>query len=133
MTIATPLIPGLDEIVRQGDPKRLAEVTRGITDLFMQGHANFQPRHVDLFDRLLTGIAPRTEVLARADLAEDGTRREPGPLLRDSVGRHVTQLPDLLRREIERGLAHTRIQSLDESRRPGQAGLPRRSTFRREI
>jgi uncharacterized protein (DUF2336 family) len=60
----------LDEIVRRGDPKRLAEVTRGITDLFMQGHANFQPRHVDLFDRLLTGIAPRTEVLARADLAE---------------------------------------------------------------
>ena len=60
----------LDEIVRRGDPKRLAEVTRGITDLFMQGHANFQPEHVDLFDRLLTGIAPRTEILARADLAE---------------------------------------------------------------
>jgi uncharacterized protein (DUF2336 family) len=60
----------LDEIVRRGDPKRLAEVTRGIAELFLQGAANFQPGHVDLFDRLLTGIVPRTEVLARADLAE---------------------------------------------------------------
>src|SRR6202045_2073517 len=70
MTAATSPIPGLDEIVRRGDPKRLAEVTRGITELFMQGAANFQPSHVDLFDRLLTGIVPRTEVPARADLAE---------------------------------------------------------------
>jgi uncharacterized protein (DUF2336 family) len=69
MTVAT-LIPGLDEIVRGGDPKRLAEVTRGITELFVRGAANFQPDHVDLFDRLLTGIAPRTETVARADLAE---------------------------------------------------------------
>jgi uncharacterized protein (DUF2336 family) len=60
----------LDEIVRGGDPKRLAEVTRGITELFVQGAANFQPSHVDLFDRLLTGIAPRTENVARAYLAE---------------------------------------------------------------
>ena len=60
---------GLDEIVRRGDPKRLAEVTRGIAELFLQGAANFQPDHVDLFDRLLTGIVPRTEVVARAGLA----------------------------------------------------------------
>jgi uncharacterized protein (DUF2336 family) len=70
MTAATSIIPGLDEIVRGGDPKRLAEVTRGITELFVQGAANFQPNHVDLFDRLLTGIAPRTEIVARAHLAE---------------------------------------------------------------
>jgi uncharacterized protein (DUF2336 family) len=69
MTVAN-LIPGLDEIVRGGDPKRLAEVTRGITELFVQGAANFQPNHVDLFDRLLTGIVPRTEIVARAHLAE---------------------------------------------------------------
>jgi uncharacterized protein (DUF2336 family) len=70
MTIATPLIPGLDEIVRRGDPKRLAEVSRGIADLFVQGAAGFQARHIELFDHLLTGIVPQTELAARADIAE---------------------------------------------------------------
>ena len=70
MTIATPLIPGLDEIVRRGDPKRLAEVSRGITDLFVQGAAGFQARHVELFDHLLIGIVPQTEFAARAEIAE---------------------------------------------------------------
>jgi uncharacterized protein (DUF2336 family) len=70
MTVATPLIPGLDEIVRRGDPKRLAEVSRGIADLFVQGAAGFQARHIELFDHLLTGIVPQTELAARADIAE---------------------------------------------------------------
>jgi uncharacterized protein (DUF2336 family) len=70
MTIATPLIPGLDEIVRRGDPKRLAEVSRGIAELFVQGAAGFQPRHIELFDHLLTGIVPQTDLAARAELAE---------------------------------------------------------------
>lgn len=70
MTAATSLIPGLDEIVKRGDPKRLAEVTRGIAELFVQGAANFKPAHVGLFDHLLTGIVPQTETAARADLAE---------------------------------------------------------------
>lgn len=60
----------LDEIVKRGDPKRLAEVTRGIAQLFVQGAANFKPAHVELFDHLLTGIVPQTEIAARADLAE---------------------------------------------------------------
>src|ERR1700761_8563931 len=70
MTIATSLIPGLDEMISRGDPKRLAEVTRGIAELFVQGAAGFQPRHVALFDHLLTGIVPQTELAARAELAE---------------------------------------------------------------
>jgi uncharacterized protein (DUF2336 family) len=70
MPAATSLIPGLDEIVKHGDPKRLAEVTRAIAELFVQGAANFKPAHVGLFDQLLTGIAPQTEIAARADLAE---------------------------------------------------------------
>jgi uncharacterized protein (DUF2336 family) len=60
----------LDEIVRRGDPKRLAEVSRGIADLFVQGAPNFQTRHVELFDHILTGIVPQTEVAARAEVAE---------------------------------------------------------------
>jgi uncharacterized protein (DUF2336 family) len=70
MTLATPLIPGLDEIVKRGDPKRLAKVSRGIADLFVQGSAIFQPGHVELFDLILSGIVPQTELAARADIAE---------------------------------------------------------------
>jgi len=69
MTVAT-LFPGLDEIVRQGDPKRLAEVARRIADLFLQGAQSFQLDHVELFDRVLIDLVPHTEISARIDLAE---------------------------------------------------------------
>ena len=70
MTVAIPEIPGLDEIIRHGDPQRLAEVSRRITELFLQRAANLRPDHVDLFDGILTGLVPHTEIAARADLAE---------------------------------------------------------------
>src|SRR6267154_2272582 len=70
MTVATSLIPGLDEIVRHGDPIRLGEAARRITELFLRGAANFRPDHVDLFDGILIGLVPLTELAARADLAE---------------------------------------------------------------
>jgi uncharacterized protein (DUF2336 family) len=70
MTIATSLIPGLDEIVKEGDPKRLGEVARRIAELFLHGAANFRSDHVDLFDRVLIDLVPHTEIPARADLAE---------------------------------------------------------------
>jgi uncharacterized protein (DUF2336 family) len=70
MTVATSLIPGLDEIVRQDDPKRLGEVARRIAELFVQGAANFRSDHVELFDRVLIDLVPHTEIPARADLAE---------------------------------------------------------------
>jgi uncharacterized protein (DUF2336 family) len=60
----------LDEFVRRADPTRVAELSRGITDLFVQGAAGFQSRHVKLFDHVLTGIVPQTELAARADIAE---------------------------------------------------------------
>jgi len=70
MTAATSLIPGLDEIVRAGDPKRLAEAARGISELFLQGAAGFRPDQVNLFDGILTTLIPHSEIAARADLAE---------------------------------------------------------------
>jgi uncharacterized protein (DUF2336 family) len=69
-TVATALIPGLDEIVRHGDPARRAEAVRGITELFVQEAAKLRSDHVDLFDGILTGLVPHTEVAARVDLAE---------------------------------------------------------------
>jgi uncharacterized protein (DUF2336 family) len=70
MTAATSLIPGLEEIVRGGDPKRRAEAARRISELFLQGAADFQPDHVDLFDSVLIDLVPHGELAMRADLAE---------------------------------------------------------------
>jgi uncharacterized protein (DUF2336 family) len=70
MTAATTLIPGLDEIVRGGDPKRRADAARRISELFLQGAATFRADHIDLFDGVLTSLVPHTEFAARADLAE---------------------------------------------------------------
>src|SRR6201996_991323 len=70
MTVVTSLIPGLDEIVRNGDPKRRAEAARRIADLFFQDAAHLRPNHVDLFDEILIDLVPRAELVARAELAE---------------------------------------------------------------
>src|ERR1700676_5257066 len=70
MTIATSLIPGLDEIVRQGDPKRLADIALQIAELFLEGATNFRSDQVDLFDRVLIDLVPHAEIAARAELAE---------------------------------------------------------------
>jgi uncharacterized protein (DUF2336 family) len=70
MAAATLLIPGLEEIVRGDDPKRRADAARRIADLFLQGAANFRAEHVDLFDGVLIGLVPHTEINARVDLAE---------------------------------------------------------------
>src|SRR5689334_616942 len=70
MTIATSLIPELDEIVSRSDPERRASVARRITELFVQGADNFRADHVELFDDVLISLVPDTHVAARADLAE---------------------------------------------------------------
>src|ERR1700694_6034767 len=70
MSVAISLIPGLDEIVRNGDPKRRAEAARRIADLYLQGAAHFQPDHVELFDGVLVDLVPHSELAVRAALAE---------------------------------------------------------------
>jgi uncharacterized protein (DUF2336 family) len=70
MAVAPSLIPGLDDIVRNGDPKRRADAARKISELFLGRAAQYGPAHVDLFDGILTGLVPHTEIAARADLAE---------------------------------------------------------------
>src|SRR5258707_4844355 len=70
MTLAASLIPGLDEFVKHGDPKRRAEAARRIAELFLPGAGNFRPDAVDLFDGVLIDLVPHTELAARADLAE---------------------------------------------------------------
>ena len=70
MTAATSLIPGLDDMVRNGDPARLAEAARRIAALFLQDAAHLLPRHVDFFDSLLVDLVPHSELKERAELAE---------------------------------------------------------------
>src|ERR1700742_820986 len=70
MTVVTSLIPGLDEIVRNGDPERRAEAARRIADLFFQDAAHLRPHHIDLFDEILLDLVPHAELITRAELAE---------------------------------------------------------------
>ena len=79
MSVATSLIPGLDEIVRDGDPKRLADAVRRIAELLVQGAATFRPDHVDLFDRVLIDLVPHTGTPARTDLAGQLSALANGP------------------------------------------------------
>lgn len=88
MTAATSLIPGLEEIVRGDDPKRRADAARKIADLFLQGAAHLRAEHVELFDGVLLGLVPRTEMAARADLAERlSLLRNAPPALVDQLAR----------------------------------------------
>jgi len=70
MTIAVSMIPGLDEIVRNGDPQRRADAARQIAELFFEDPANLRPHHVDLFDEILIDLVPHAELVARIELAE---------------------------------------------------------------
>jgi uncharacterized protein (DUF2336 family) len=70
MTVAHAFIPGLEEIVKNGDPRRRGDALRKISDLFVQGAAHFQPNHVELFDGILVSLVPQTEIEARGELAE---------------------------------------------------------------
>ncbi|MDB5618590.1 DUF2336 domain-containing protein [Tardiphaga sp.] len=70
MTVAHSIIPGLEDIVQHGDPKRRGDAVRKISDLFLAGASRYQPAHIDLFDGILTSLVPQTEVEARSALAE---------------------------------------------------------------
>jgi uncharacterized protein (DUF2336 family) len=70
MTAATSQIPGLEDIIRNGEPKRREEALRRIAGLFFQDAATLRPSHVDFLDALLIDLIPHAELVARAELAE---------------------------------------------------------------
>jgi uncharacterized protein (DUF2336 family) len=90
-----PSIPGLDDIVRHGDPRRRSEAARKISELYLAGAPQFRPRHVALFDGILSGLVPHTELAARAELAERLSL----------LGNAPPMLVDLLAREDEISVA----------------------------
>ncbi|QOZ65044.1 DUF2336 domain-containing protein [Bradyrhizobium arachidis] len=79
MTVATSLIPGLDDIVKRGDPRRRGEIARAISDLFFQDPERLRPELIDLFDNLLTDLVPHAELASRIDLAERFSRLNNAP------------------------------------------------------
>jgi uncharacterized protein (DUF2336 family) len=70
MAVAPSLIPGLEELVKNGAPKRRAEAARRISEMFLAGATKLRPQHVDLFDDILIDLVPHAELAARSDLAE---------------------------------------------------------------
>jgi uncharacterized protein (DUF2336 family) len=79
MTVATSLIPGLDDIVKRGDPRRRGEIARAISQLFFQDAEKLRPDLVDLFDNLLIDLVPHAELASRVDLAERFSRLNNAP------------------------------------------------------
>lgn len=79
MTVAASLIPGLDDIVKHGDPRRRGEIARAISELFFRDSAKLRPELIDLFDNLLIDLVPHAELASRVDLAERFSRLNNAP------------------------------------------------------
>lgn len=67
---AFSVIPELDDIVKSGTPEKRADAIARIAGLFLEGAPQFGSEHVELFDDILLGLIPATNVSTRADLAE---------------------------------------------------------------
>jgi uncharacterized protein (DUF2336 family) len=79
MTVATSLIPGLDDIVKRGDPRRRGEIATAISALFFQDASRLRPELIDLFDDLLIDLVPHAELASRIDLSERFSRLDNAP------------------------------------------------------
>ena len=79
MAAAFSLIPELDEIVRNGTAEKRADAIERISGLFLQGAAHFETQHVALFDDILVGLVPATEIDIRIALAERLSKLENAP------------------------------------------------------
>lgn len=79
MAAALSLIPELDDIVRNGSAEKRAEAVERISSLFLQGAAHYETRHVALFDDILVGLVPATEIATRAELAERLSKLDNAP------------------------------------------------------
>ncbi|MDO8980602.1 MAG: DUF2336 domain-containing protein [Afipia sp.] len=79
MAAAFSLIPELDEIVKNGTAERRAEAIERISGLFLQGAAHFETKHVALFDDILVGLVPATEIETRVELAERLSKLDNAP------------------------------------------------------
>lgn len=63
------LIAKLEGTFASGSPEKQLEVLRHVTDLFLIGAKGYSDEQIDLFDGVISRLAERIEVRARAELA----------------------------------------------------------------
>lgn len=130
MPMTPPLLPEFDDIVKGASPQKRADAMLKISGLFRQGAGQFRAQHVDLFDGILTGLIPNTDIGARAELAtqmadlanappmlvnklvRDDEIRIAGPLLRLSPLVDEDTLTDIAR---DKGQPHLLAMSVRSS------------------
>jgi len=70
------IISEIEGTFASGSADKQAEILRRVTDLFLAGAENYSDEHVDLFDGVISRIAEKIEIKARAELAQ---RLAPAP------------------------------------------------------
>jgi len=69
MSVPASLLPELEDVVQHGSAEKRAATLRRITNLFLDGAANFNAEHVALFDDVIGCLIEEIEVKALAELA----------------------------------------------------------------
>ena len=63
------LIAEIEGTFATGSAEKQVEIVRRITDLFLAGADNYSDEHVDLFDGVISRLAEKIEIKAKAELA----------------------------------------------------------------
>ena len=63
------LIAKLEGTFASGSPGKQREILRRVTDLFLVGAKGYSDEQIDLFDGVISRLADRIEIRARAELA----------------------------------------------------------------
>ncbi len=133
MAAPASLLPELEDVVQHGTAEKRAETLRRITNLFLDGAANFKADHVALFDDVIGCLIDEIEAKALAELshriapvpnAPTGVMRKlagnddinvAGPVLRTG---HLDD-PDLMRIAETKSQAH--LLALSERKAIGES------------
>jgi hypothetical protein len=67
--VESSLIAKLEGTFASGSPEKQLEILRHVTDLFLVGAKGYSDAQIDLFDGVISRLADRIEVRARAELA----------------------------------------------------------------
>jgi hypothetical protein len=67
--VESSLIAKLEGTFASGSPEKQLEILRHVTDLFLVGAKGYSDEQIDLFDGVISRLADRIEVRARAELA----------------------------------------------------------------
>ena len=63
------LLAEIEGAFASGSAKKQVEILRRVTDLFLAGATNYSDEQVDLFDNVISRLADKIEIKARAELA----------------------------------------------------------------